>query len=379
VSPPATQHGNVTDKNRSLHIAAMLNPRQTASWSLADWDLLIRQMRSTGLIGRFAAEFGNDLSGVDCPPPARKHLQSALAVVGKQKHDVNWEVRCINDVLTSVGLRTILLKGAAYLMAGLPAARGRVFSDVDILVPHDRMDEVERAFGQHGWILQDINPYDQAYYRRWMHQIPPLVHVKRHTAVDVHHTIVPPTAGLRIDPGLLMDETVPLAAHDNLYVLAPPDMVLHSAVHLFNEGEFDHGLRDLSDLDLLLRHFGADPAFWPQLTDRARMLDLQRPLFYAVRHATSILETPVPDSVIRDLAHTRPGPLKLPLMDALLSRGLRPHHVSCDDRYSDLARWLLYVRAHYLRMPLHLLVPHLVRKAWKRQFPTEPRQSTDRA
>jgi hypothetical protein len=369
----------VTDKNRSLHIAAMLSPRQTASWPLVEWDLLVRQMRSTGLIGRFAAEFGDGLTELDCPPPARKHLQSALAVTAKQKHDVIWEVRCINDVLTSVGLPTILLKGAAYLMAGLPAARGRVFSDVDILVPHDRMDEVERAFGQHGWIMQDIDPYDQTYYRRWMHQIPPLVHVKRHTAVDVHHTIVPPTARLKIDPRLLMDEAVPIADHDNLFVLASSDMVLHSAVHLFNEGEFDHGLRDLSDLDLLLRHFGADPAFWPLLTERARMLDLERPLFYALRHTASILETPVPDTVVRDLAHAGPGPFKLRLMDALLTRGLRPHHFSCDDRFSDLARWLLYVRAHYLRMPLHLLVPHLVRKAWKRQFPEETRRSTDKA
>jgi len=26
--------------------------------------------------------------------------------------------------------------------------------------------------------------------------------------------------------------------------------------------------------------------------------------------------------------------------------------------------WLLYIRSHYLRMPLHLLVPHLARKAY---------------
>jgi hypothetical protein len=30
---------------------------------------------------------------------------------------------------------------------------------------------------------------------------------------------------------------------------------------------------------------------------------------------------------------------------------------------TGLARWLLYVRGHYQRMPLRLLVPHLVRKA----------------
>ena len=32
------------------------------------------------------------------------------------------------------------------------------------------------------------------------------------------------------------------------HVLAPEDMVLHSAVHLYQEGELDHGMRDLLDL-----------------------------------------------------------------------------------------------------------------------------------
>ena len=35
-------------------------------------------------------------------------------------------------------------------------------------------------------------------------------------------------------------------------MLAPHDLVLHSAVHLFSEGETDHGLRNLLDLHRLL-------------------------------------------------------------------------------------------------------------------------------
>ena len=36
------------------------------------------------------------------------------------------------------------------------------------------------------------------------------------------------------------------------------------------------------------------------------------------------------------------------------------------DALTAAARWLLYVRAHYLRMPLHLLLPHLLRKSFHR-------------
>ena len=36
----------------------------------------------------------------------------------------------------------------------------------------------------------------------------------------------------------------------------------------------------------------------------------------------------------------------------------------------------LYVRSHYLRMPLHLLIPHLTRKAWMQRFGEESRTET---
>src|SRR3546814_9997045 len=43
-----------------------------------------------------------------------------------------------------------------------------------------------------------------------------------------------------------------------------------------------------------------------------------------------------------------------------------PDHESCDGSLTAAARWLLYVRAHYLRMPLPLLLPHLLRKSLHR-------------
>jgi hypothetical protein len=50
-------------------------------------------------------------------------------------------------------------------------------------------------------------------------------------------------------------------------------------------------------------------------------------------------------------------------MDLMLERAFLPHHQSTQDWLSGVARWLLYVRSHWLRMPLHLLLPHLLHKA----------------
>ena len=119
-------------------------------------------------------------------------------------------------------------------------------------------------------------------------------------------------------------------------------------------------------LTRLLRHFGAKPDFWPQLISRAAELDLTRPLYYALHYTSSILDTPVPDTILSESGVGRPGALTAPIMDRLFRRALAPDHPSCADRLTGSAQWLLYVRSHYLRMPLYLLIPHLVRKSIKK-------------
>jgi hypothetical protein len=201
-----------------------------------------------------------------------------------------------------------------------------------------------------------------------MHEIPPLRNVRRNTFIDLHHTITPPTSRYRVEGEKLLQRIVRVGDSGNLFVLAPTDMVLHSAVHLFQEGEFSHGLRDLLDLKDLLQHFSRQSDFWPQLFDRADELGLQIPLFHALFHVQRLFGYAAPEDWserIHQLAP--PAPARI-IMAWLLELALRPDHPSCDTRWTGLARWLLYVRSHILRMPLHLVLPHLIRKAWMRRF-----------
>jgi hypothetical protein len=88
-----------------------------------------------------------------------------------------------------------------------------------------------------------------------------------------------------------------------------------------------------------------------------------RPLFYALRYTSKILATPIPAQTIADANIGRPPPGLLQLMDALFLRGLRPRHAMCNDWLTIPALGLLYVRAHWLRMPPLLLARHLLHKA----------------
>ena len=274
------------------------------------------------------------------------------------------DIRQIADPLAEIGARIILLKGAAYVIGDLPPSRGRVFGDIDILVPRHLIPVVEQRLKAVGWESSELDAWDQRFYREWMHEIPPLAHSKTGTVVDVHHTIVPLTARNKLAANLLFDAAIPAALDRTLSILSPADMVLHSAVHLFNEGEFDRALRDLVDLDLLLRHFGQRTEFWDGLVDRSQALDLGRPLYYCLRYAHRFLGTPVPAAILARSARAAPA---VPwLMDVLFERGLRPAHRSCRNAGTRLAVRLLYLRGHLLRLPLTLLIPHLLRKSFKR-------------
>jgi hypothetical protein len=353
-----------------LLLRVLRDPGAVTGLDPAGWDLLLRQAAGADMTPILCVVL-RDAGLFDAVPPApREHLAWAQVAAGRHAQAVRYEVRQIGRALADTGLPLILLKGAAYAMAGLAPGRGRMFSDIDILVPKERVPEVEAALMLHGWFSAHHDAYDQRYYREWMHEIPPMEHVRRGNVIDVHHAILPETAAQRPDPAKLRAAAVPIVnagtagAMPPICVLAPHDMVLHSAVHLFSDGEFNHGLRDLFDIHRLLVQFGAQSNFWPGLAARARELELARPLFYALRYAVRLLGTPVPDAVLRDAAAARPNPVLLALMDRLFLRGLMPAHPSCADGLTAVALTMLYVRGNWLRMPPLLLSRHLFHKAF---------------
>jgi hypothetical protein len=340
------------------------SPETLFRFSIADWDMLVRQARSAGLLARVRHVLAQHNMIEAIPAEARWHFDAAATLAEKQQLAVRWEVEKIREALDELAIPIILLKGSAYVMANLSAATGRLFNDIDILVPCDQIGPVEAALLLAGWHPMGLSDYDQRYYRRWMHEIPPLQHVMRATVIDVHHAILPDTARYHPDSTKLRSRAVAVEGQPGVFVLAAEDRILHSATHLFHDGELPHGLRDLTDLDLLLRDAAVDRDFWPRLTARADELELSRSLFYALRYLRHFLDTPVPDSVTSTLDAAAPNRATLALMDSIFTRVLAPAQASCADAFTPAARLAAFVRAHWLRMPAHLLIPHLFHKAF---------------
>ncbi|MGY8869662.1 MAG: nucleotidyltransferase domain-containing protein [Pseudomonadales bacterium] len=330
--------------------------------SLAQWNLVIQQGRSTHVLSMLYYRLEQREQLIDVPKAVMWHLEAASIVSEKYLRDTRSEIKRFLPVFASLGLKLTLLKGAAYVISDKPCAKGRTFSDIDLLVPKENIDRLEAALQWHGWASSNQSAYDQRYYRDWMHEIPPLVHVKRHTVIDIHHTILPLTASLKPVASNLF--TGSQEVEDGVWTLSDIDMLLHSATHLFMDTEFDHAFRDLLDFDGLIRDVLTREFDWQALLARGREMDLIQPLYYALRYSRRMFNTPIPLGIVTSCEQEWTPVLTAGVMDVLFDRVIMPPHNSARLVGTALARKLLFIRGHYLRMPFGLLIRHLFHKAF---------------
>jgi len=342
-------------------IAGRIDP---ASIGPREWTRVLADARSTNLVATLAA----------CVLAERAHLpdnlvvqlESGARVAEGHRRAMHWEIECVARALTGTPFRPILLKGAAYCVRGLPNVIGRQFGDIDVLVPEAALDDVESRLRHAGWRHTHTRPYDQKYYRRWMHELPPMMHGHRGTTIDVHHRLVPRTSRIPMRAQPLIEHAVVVPDDPRLATLSDIGIVLHSAVHLFTESEFNAGLRNLYDLHRLIEHYAARPAFGTELADMAEQTGLDEVTALVAHWTRSVFGTRLPPALAR-AAERHAASTAGRLATTLVCRAMHPDRAPFTSAGYAAARAAMYVRGHYLRMPLKLLVPHLWHQATARE------------
>lgn len=315
-------------------------PERAARLEAAGWTALLTIARAERLIGTLAYR----LEGVAVPGAVAAILHDAEVTAGAERDAALWEAEMARRALAPLGVPVVLLKGAAYAVSGVAAGIGRSIGDLDILVPRDALPAVEAALLAAGWEWLKSDPYDDSYYRRWMHELPPLIHRTRDRMIDVHHTILPLTARPQPDAAALIDARVPVSPGgaimgEGLFTLSPADQVVHAAAHLFADGDLAGGLRNLWDIGRLLADAPAG------LAERAAHHGLAREVALTRRLAMALFDGEGLE--MRD----RPFARRLLARDGW-GRATRP-----------ATRLAFYVRSHWLRMPPWMLARHLFVKA----------------
>jgi hypothetical protein len=349
---------------KALLLHSLRDPLSLSRRDAASLDDIVHAARQHAVLGRLERDLAalGVLDGL--PETARRQFANARVAADTNAVALRYEIDRVRRALAGLDTRIVLLKGAAYLHAGLPLARGRVSVDLDILVPAADIGRVEQTLTGKGWQPKATDRYDQHYYRDWMHEIPPLVHSARELELDVHHTIFPPVSGIKVDADALLAAAVPL--DDGLFVLSPADMVLHAATHLFQEDPSGR-LRDLLDLHDLLTLFGRRAGFWDGLIERARHHGLGRPLYYGMRTAADLTLTDVPPAVLaRTEAAFAPNAPQRWAMAWLMHAAIIGAAPGRSEPGTTVAQWLLFARSHWVKMPPTVLLGHAVAKLVRR-------------
>ena len=330
--------------------AALRDPASVSALDGDAWSALLSVARAEVLLGTLAYR----LQHMEVPASVRAVLDAARIAADQAQVGALWEAEMCRRALAPLGVEPILLKGTAYAAAGLPPAPGRQIGDLDILVPRVALEEVEAALLATGWEWVKDDPYDQAYYRTHMHELPPLIHGTRDRMIDVHHSILPLTARPRPDIAGMIERAVPVPGKPGLSMLAPTDMICHAAAHLIADGDLAGGLRNLWDIDRLCRHYApTDKAFYLTLVEDAHFHGLYTEVNRALRLARLLFGTPL-------IAYGYPActDFHARRSDRLFLAGL----LARDDwgrETRPLLRLAFYVRSHLLRMPLPMLMRHL--------------------
>lgn len=318
--------------------------------STAQWTEFLQQARQQGMTGRFyyLIQRLNLLDVV--PQQVIEHGLSGAVYAQKQQHMLFYELSLLEPLVESLPFPCLLLKGAAYRAKALPVSYGRLFSDIDLLVPADKLKLVRDKLFFLGFQEIKLNAYDRDYYLNWSHQNPPLVHYQRGTVIDLHHHIYPSASAKKINIAPLFDHADSMAGSD-IKVPCKPHLFIHAAVHLFYQEETHKLVKDLIDLNDLLAELSTDSDL-SALHHQSALMSVQNAVSDACQVLVLLFDNKQATKYLQHASYPRRS-----FACFLILKMLKGNKLS-----SWLAHQIWYVRGHILKMRWQVLLYHSTAK-----------------
>ena len=191
------------------------------------------------------------------------------------------------------GIPTILLKGPALVVSAYHDVGVRPMSDVDVLVPIERVADATRALQERGWIPQ--SPLT-AVGMRLTHSL--LFRHPQRVPVDLHWHVFEECCRPGDDDGLWAASVPVTIGTASTRVPAPEDQLLHVCVH----GEkWVHvpGIRWIADAVTIIRH---GQVHWERLVAEAVRRRFVLRMSAQLDYLRSVFDPPIPSEVMTMLA-----------------------------------------------------------------------------
>lgn len=296
----------------------------------------------------------------DYPLAFKRHLLSITTFAKAQYLQVVKACNTIARDLESLNQPILLLKGAAYIAANKRNSKGRLISDIDILVAKEHLPNVEKLLIASGWVSKELDDFDEKYYRDWSHELPPYTHLESGVTLDVHHNLLPGTSGKTINISDIIENKK--QTEFALYVPKDDHLILHSAIHLLLNDDIHKGLRDCVDLHILVLEY----------IQTRSINDLKKVFIAANCEKEFFVLLNLLTFLFADKAAIYCGEILLknnkPEYQALardLSKAVFPATPYLTDSTNSFIRFKVYLRGHLSKMPLPLFIKHMVFKSYR--------------
>jgi hypothetical protein len=237
---------------------------QTPGW---DWEHLLKTATEEAVLPTLAAVAENGLD-ISAPPEIAAFLNELLRLHRERNEFLFGELRHAAGLLNEIGIEPVLLKGLAYLSAGVYSDPGaRYLLDLDLLVPEEQLSSAVRQLMDSGYQQDETDRFV-----RFRHHHAPLH--RGSVMLEIHHRLgLGP--GASILPAKAVLESATAAEMDGVRVRIPSPthlmthLIIHSQMlHPYNERIWPP-VRAMYDLVELQRRFSGSIE-WPEIERRFR-------------------------------------------------------------------------------------------------------------
>jgi hypothetical protein len=251
-------------------------------------------------MGLVLAGMNHDARLEDGSDPSLEKFSAALRLLRRRAALVEMSRDLVVEVLQEAGLDPVMLKGAALIGTVYTDPSLRDMSDLDILIPENRLKVAVRTLAASGYSGPGSWKALCAFRRHHFH-LP--MHLSGSPTLEIHWALQRPGLPFfRLDAARVQDRAVTIEpeGHPRLRVPAPEHVLLHMVLQNVQEG-FAR-LNRMVDIDRIV---AATPSLdWPSVIAEAREGNLGPSLSLSLHLAHRLLGTPVPTGV---LAGLRPG------------------------------------------------------------------------
>lgn len=199
--------------------------------------------------------------------------------------------------LHAAGIQTLVLKGHALGQMIYQQPVLRPYSDFDILVLPDALEQAAAALRRLGY-YPEAGPDFPPDYHLHHHHLAPYLHPEW-LPVELHWRLVVPSDTLHVDMDSVWANAQPMQVNGvDTRALLPEHLLIYLALHAVSNHLFDIGLRVLVDVNEVIAACTLD---WQRVVATSREWGCARQLYIVLRMAHEVYDTGVPETVLHDL------------------------------------------------------------------------------